>query len=392
MKSLLLPFVCAAQLSVAQGVSLDSLIGEAVRVNPELAAAQARVAMSGAHASTQAALPDPVLSFRYRESEVGLTQMVPFPTKLALTTRVAKQDRALAEEFYQATKLKIIKDVKASFFDLYYLNHALAIVQQNHVILNGFSKILEARYAAGLVPQSELLTANVQLSKFVDRETNLEQMRQEAEARLNRLLARASDSAIGEMNEPAEIKFNTNQIKDLRQQAQANRPELVAAQEQVKKNDAIVTLSRWEYFPDFDIGVSYMVNEKMYNAMIGISLPIWWWRKQHPMVKEALAEKTMNQHEYQSMVAETDFMVTDLVSKIDKNDKLATLYRTTIIPQARQAYEGALTDYQSNKVDFLMVLDNLMTTFMYEDEYYMKRSEFFKDLAELETIIGERIY
>ncbi len=390
MKSVVLPLVCAAQLAVAQAVSLDSLIAEAVRVNPELAAAQARVAMYAARASSQGALPDPVLSFRYRESEVALTQMVPFPTKLALKTRVANQERAEAEELYQAAKLKIIKDVKTAFFDLYYLNHALAIIRQNQAVLKGFSKVLEARYAAGLVPQAELLTANVELSKFIDRETNLEQMGLEAEARLNRLLDRSSDSAIGEMSEPEEIKFNTAQIKNFAQQAQAKRPELLAAQEKITKNQAMVALSRWEYFPDVDIGVSYMVNEKMSNAMIGISLPIWWWRKQNPMVKEALAEKAMNQHEYQSMVAETDYMVTDLVTKIDKNDKLATLYRTTIIPQARQAYEGALTDYQSNKVDFLMVLDNLMTTFMYEDEYYMKRSENFKDLAELESIVGQK--
>jgi outer membrane protein TolC len=394
MKPLLLTLVFLTRSLFGQAVNevnLDSLIAEAIKANPELEAVKERVAMLDARVVYQGTLPDPVISFRYRESELGINEMMPFPIKLSLRTEIANRERNEAQKLYDVTALKTVKEVKTAYFDLYYLNHALEITRQNRRALEDFSNVLEARYAAGFVPQSDLLKAHVDLSQFIDRELNLGQMQQEARARLNRLLNKPSDNPVGEIREPEDLKLKL-ELSDLRDRARAKRPELLAATERIKKSDGMVKLSRSEYIPDLEIGLSYMVKERIANAMVGISLPLWWWRKQNAMVKEALAEKAMNRADYESMVNETDYELTDLFTRIEKGDKLTTLYRTTIIPQTRQAYEAAVADYQANKVDFLMVLDNLMSLFMFQDEYYMKRSDYFKDLAELESIVGERFY
>ena len=57
----------------------------------------------------------------------------------------------------------------------------------------------------------------------------------------------------------------------------------------------------------------------------------------------------------------------------------------------RSALASATTSYQVGKVEFLSVLDSQSALFTYETDYYRALSDFAKNLADLERIVGQDV-
>ena len=130
----------------------------------------------------------------------------------------------------------------------------------------------------------------------------------------------------------------------------------------------------------------------MISATVTINLPIWRSRKLDKRVEETLADKRMAEEQYNSFKNEIYFNLKDIMAEVKKGESLLELYKTGIIPQATQSLESAMAGYQVNKIDFLTLLDNQITLFNYEIEYYKVLSEYEKKLATLETVVGERLF
>ena len=67
-------------------------------------------------------------------------------------------------------------------------------------------------------------------------------------------------------------------------------------------------------------------------------------------------------------------------------EKLVELYQTGIIPQSTLSLESAISGYQVGNIDFLTLLNNLITLFNFELEYYKQLTEYQKALARIEEI------
>ena len=63
-----------------------------------------------------------------------------------------------------------------------------------------------------------------------------------------------------------------------------------------------------------------------------------------------------------------------------------------ILPQARQSLESALAGYSVDKVDFLTLLSNQVTLFQWEVKYHRELTEYEKTLAEIESVVGKRLF
>ena len=83
-----------------------------------------------------------------------------------------------------------------------------------------------------------------------------------------------------------------------------------------------------------------------------------------------------------------DSGISDLLAKLKKREKLVSLYKSGIIPQAEQSLESATIGYRVNKVDFLTLLDSRVTLFNYERELYESLAEYMIRLAQLEAMVG----
>ena len=77
---------------------------------------------------------------------------------------------------------------------------------------------------------------------------------------------------------------------------------------------------------------------------------------------------------------------------IERVERQLNLYKTGIIPQASLQIHSAQSAYRVNKADFMTLLDSQMTLYKYELEYHQALSEYEKNVASLEAIVGKRLF
>jgi outer membrane protein TolC len=81
-----------------------------------------------------------------------------------------------------------------------------------------------------------------------------------------------------------------------------------------------------------------------------------------------------------------------LLAKIKKDEELVSLYKEQIIPEATQSLDADTLAYQVGRLDFLNLLNSQMTLLNYEIKFHKVMSDLEKNFAELEVVVGERIF
>lgn len=158
-------------------------------------------------------------------------------------------------------------------------------------------------------------------------------------------------------------------------------------------------LARKEFYPDFNVSLEYMQRDRtaadegldMYALGVTFNLPLQQERR-HAMVAESDSGVRMATEELNGLRNSIDSGISDLLARLQKREKLVTLYKTGIIPQAEQSLESATIGYRVNKVDFLTLLDSRITLFNYERELYESQAEYMINMAQLEATIGTELH
>jgi cobalt-zinc-cadmium efflux system outer membrane protein len=410
---LLLITIGNANLFAQEKIILDDLIREALENNPDLKSMENSWHSDLAKVPQAGALPDPQLSlnlmnlpvnsFDFNQEpmtskQIALMQMFPFPGKQGLRTKVAKESAMITESRYQELKNQLIKNVKTTYYSLFVVDHAIDITRKNTETLNEFVKIAETKYSVGKGIQQDVLRAQVEHSKMMDKLIRLEQQREELESQLNTLLNRPAESPVGATQELEYSQFSID-LDQLKELADENRPLLQGWLAMVRQSDRKVQLAKKDYLPDFSLGVAYSQREILQNGMGGVdffsgmfsmNLPIYFWRKQSKKVEESRLVQASYQEKYDDTQNQVYSDLDRISTDIEKNERLVKLFQTGIIPQASQSLKSAIAGYQTDKVDFLTLLSNQINLFNFEQDYYRVLGDFYIDIAKIEATVGKQ--
>jgi outer membrane protein TolC len=155
-----------------------------------------------------------------------------------------------------------------------------------------------------------------------------------------------------------------------------------------------VDLARREYYPDFEVGAMGLHEEPTgadgYRVMLNIRVPLYYAAKQREGVREAVAGREAARDELQTVRQELLFRMKDNVAQAARSKELLAVLEGAIIPQAHLTLASAQSGYGVGKVDFLTLLNSLLTLQESELELHGEIVEHEKALARIEEIIGER--
>jgi outer membrane protein, heavy metal efflux system len=389
-------------------VSLQALVAEALEQNPEIKAMRRGFDMMRARVPQAKALPEPMLSYGYAGNAafvppfdiqkgdpasarmLTFTQEVPYPGKLTIKGKMANVEAEAEWWNYEQVRLNVVAEVKDAYYDLFYLHKAIETVTKNKELVEKFARIAEAGYSVGKGVQQDVLKAQVEISKLTDQLTVLEQRRQTAEARINSLLFREPETPVGRPEEIKPREF-THSLADLNEAALTNYPALKAQRRKIDREQYGVELARKDFYPDFTVGLTYFNRPgmpEMYGVNVGVKIPLYFWQKQRPAVAEATAGARAERERLENATSLLFFRVKDRYLAVTTAQRLLKLYGTTIIPQSSLSLESAIAGYEVGKVDFLTLLDNLVTLLNYELGYYEQLSNQEKAIAALEPFVG----
>ena len=409
---ILIPLPSLAQ-SERPRLNVDQLVEEALQNNPEILAAKQKWEAYKEKVPQARALPDPMLglgiinlptnfSFKNEDmtmKEVSISQMFPFYGKRSLMGEMAGKEAEAVFNEIQEKANRIIRDVKAAYYDLSHVYRTTEVTQRNKEILENFAKIAETKYSVGEGVQQDVLKAHVEVSKMVDELIMLAQRKRALEAKLKSLLNRPPETSVGEPEEVIFKKLPIN-IEEFQKTATEVNPTLKAMKKMIEAKEKAYALAKREYYPDFNFKFAYgqrdnspdMKRRDMLTGMMELNIPIYYKSKQDRKVAETKAEILATGAQYRAMRNEIFFMIADMGSMTQRVERQIDLYKTGIIPQASLQVNSALSAYRVNKVDFLTLLDSQMTLYKYELEYHQASTEYEKSVANLEAAIGKQLF
>jgi outer membrane protein, heavy metal efflux system len=425
------------------GEELDSLEARALRVSPAIRAAAAKVEASRHRAVAAGARPDPMLTAGIENLPlgketpaqggasmpgggpepmtmrmIGIAQTIPYRGKLSLRTQAAERETDAAEAALHAARRTVVRDVKDAYYDLAFLDQAFAVTTRNSDVLGTFIQVTEARYGNGVGGQQDVLKARVEATHLAENAAALKEQRRAALARLNAALDRPSDATIDDVAIPLAVvreavSDSTRGIRfvsaalgarvadsplppvsALQQIATRQSPDIREHEAMIAAQAARVELARKDALPDIDVSLQYGQRPgltDMISATVSIPIPVQRGKKQDQLVAAADAELTALHEEHRTKVNEINADVARLVSELERERTQLALYLEATLPQGRAALTSATASYESGKVEFLTVLDSQATLFNYETDYYRALTDFAKNLAELERIVGQAV-
>ena len=335
------------------------------------------------------------------QKTVSVMQNIPFPGISRLKEKAAVEEAKGAEKELANVEIRTVNAVKTTYYDLYFVHNAIKITDENIDLMKKFVELTQSKYEVGNGLQEDILKAQVELYKLQEKMINLKQKEASIKADMLRLLNRNSGDQLQGVPK-IEKTVNTLSFEDLKITVLEENPLLQQLDHTVAQKETEYLLAKKSYFPKFSITAAYGQRDDWKSAdrdrpdfmslLVGVDVPIWFKSKQNKKVAETQIRIMQAKAQLQSMQNDISFKLNDILTKIKKEKALVVLYKEQIIPEASQSLDSNMSAYQVGRLDFLNLLNSQMTLLNYEIKFHKVMSDLEKNFADLEVVVGKRIF
>jgi cobalt-zinc-cadmium efflux system outer membrane protein len=387
--------------------------------NQGLAALSAGADAMGAIPRQAGALPDPKFgvnalnlptdTFDFDQEpmtqlQFSLSQSFPFPGKRGLKREAAEYEATAANMRFADQRFQVAANVRSAWWQLVYLDKAIEIVEQNQGLMRDFVEIAQTKYRVGKGLQQDVLLAQLELSRLLDRLFPLRGLRSAAQADLNALLNLPADQPVVLPAAPANLSLSGLPPEaELLQSALQSRPLLDVARELAEASRSRMDLAKKNYYPDFEIGAGYGFRDgedpvrgerpDLASFMLRVNIPLYFKSKQSKALDQRSSEYFQSKHMLNDTLRSIQAAIARNYAQYHASRNQVSLFGTAIIPQARQTVSAMLSGYQVNEVDFLNVLNAQITLYNAQISYWEAMSNAKRALANLAASVGsDNIY
>ncbi len=395
-------------------LTLQAATELALTGNPGLAEIKARAEAMAAVPSQDGTLPDPTLrigalylptnSFSLQQDdftmmEVGVSQEIPFPGKLALREKIAEQEALAAADSVDEARLRLVREVKQSWWRLFYYDRALNLLDETERFFRQLIDIAQTQYKVGKGAQQDVLLAQLELSRFKDEKLELFSLRHGQNARINALLDRTAEMPV---RIPAEAEFKLPVIVEsaLQDKALQIRPLFARHRKMLDVALARVDLAQKGFYPDFTVGAFYDVRQNtpsgqsrsdFASVQLSINVPIYAGRKQAKAVDQRQSEFLQANYALHDDHRNIQTEIAAKAAEYQRTKEKLLLLEHEIIPLAQQTVNSLLAGYQVSQTNFTDLLRTQLSFFQYQKQYWQALTSTQQILAALSAEVGEEL-
>ncbi len=388
--------------------SLGELEAAAVANNPTLRRMQHEAAAEWAQTGYVSKLPDPTVSSLFfvppmnfepdrQVAEIQVMQMIPWLERLEAEAQRAHMEALVAETQYQAERLRVLGDIRATWFKLYVLVKQIETTTADQEQLESLITTANARVRTGDAQPGDVLMATLELSSLQEQLLTYRQQVTATSAELNRLVGR-------EVNMPIDPPLKIEAVLPdwsfdlLKQVAMDSQPELNAARLRTAATRWGIEVARLKRRPDLSFGVGWVVMDAPGALMpdagrdsltLGFtaSVPVGQ-RKYDAMTSEASREHYAAHASEDEIALRLEAMLLDLWEQARTSQQTVELYEKTILPQARQTFEADQMSLINNTVTFDRVIRDYRTLLNLELGYHKALGQLATTLARIRQVVG----
>lgn len=389
--------------------SLEAFVDEVLQYNPKLQAYKTRIQSSEARVPQATAWEDPQAAVEFyatpvtsanpfrdgMETDYSLQQAIPLFGQKSLMGDVARANVRMTEQSAAAIERNLIAEAKRSYAMLYSAQRRLVVNEENQRLLKQIIESARAKYSVGLTSQGDVLKVQVELAKLQNDRATLQQELTATEAMMNALRSKPSNTSIGQVANKLPTEFK-GPLEELSDRSLTGRPEVRAMKFEIEMNNAELAAAKRMRFPELMVRGMYKDMKEgtdQWAAMIGINIPLAPWAigKYSGKIEESELNVRSGEQSLLDMQNMVRAEVSESYAKVQSRWQQIDRYQQTILPQAEQSLQSTLAAYQTDKADFLSLLDTYRLVQMFKMEYYMVVGEYFGSLATLERAVGSDI-
>jgi len=399
-----------------QGQKVDTLMNEYLQLaaenNPELKSTFNRYLAALERLPQAKALPDPVVMFNLFTSPVetrvgaanagiSLNQAFPWFGQLKAQENAVAQ---LAKARYQAfedVKNKLYFDVRATYFDLYVLEAAIRITDENIRLLESFRELANVRLEAATGSAVDLLRVEMDLQELLNQILFLEDSRIPIQAKFNELLNTGTPQVIVVPDTLKTLAFVEGKNVKL-DSIVAQNPILKRLDYEILSLEAEIVVAQKMGLPSFNIGMAYTSisprtdveipdngKDAFLFPQIGVSIPLYR-KKYRSMISEKEYLKTSVSQQKENKVNELETALEnvwrdylDAVRRVDLYIRLVGL--------ADQSLDLLVVEYTTAGSDFEEILRMDRQLLRYELELEKSRADQNTFVAYINYLTGKQL-
>lgn len=366
-------FLCTLFASNAQALYLQQAEMLAVRADPMIENFKS-VSQSYIFESTaDNTLPDPKLilgaanvpvdTFDLEQEpmtqlKLGVQQTFPRGDSLLIKQQQSQFLSAASQAMADDARLKILRDVRENYLNLFYEISAHQILTETHQLFAELVKITESNYAAGRVTQQDVVLAGLELSRLEDRTAKIQAQEENYRAELGQWIGDAAWSDISTTfpELPAlPDRVNLNQLI-------VQHPLIMSEDAKIDASKKMTEMAQQDYKPGWGLSLDYGYRSgnnpdgseraDFATALVTLDVPLFTANRQ---------DKKVSANEQKVLAARfsKDDTLRQLKKFYEKNQhnwqrlgEREQLYKVSLLAAAKNNSQAALKSYQSGVAEF----------------------------------------
>ena len=172
-------------------------------------------------------------------------------------------------------------------------------------------------------------------------------------------------------------------------------PGVKAEQKMTDARAVGINRSLKDFRPDFGVNLQWQHTggnfPDYYMVSVEVKIPIYFARKQRYALEESHARLDEAKQYYRSAQQQAIYQVKDQYLAIQSSERILSLYKTTLIPQASLTVDSSASAYEVGTMDFLSLVTNLTTLISLEHQYYDEVVRHEEAILRLEPLVGKEL-
>lgn len=394
---------------------LDQYLVLAAENNPHLKALFNEYLAALEEVKQEGALPDPQLSFAYFiqpvETRVGpqratasFSQMFPWFGTLDAQERVAAERARIKLHLFHVGKMELYRDIRITYNDLFYLQKAIEVTEENLRLLESFKGIAEVYFESGKSGFSSVLQVQMEEEELQSRLEYLRDSRVPLVTEFEQLLNTDLQEPLSfpDSLREEQLVLEKNEIFDT---ILARSPHIVHLMHEAKVHEYETDVAKKMGLPSVSLGMSYTNiaprtdlepgmdlpdngQDAFLFPQVGLRLPIYR-KKYKAMQKEAVLQQEAVEFRKENLENELLTELEQLYRDYLDAQRKVVLYQrlSTIAGQSLELLQTELTTGQNN---FFEIIRMERQQLNYRLELERARTEKNNNVYRINYLMGEQ--
>lgn len=397
--------------SDAFGQSLDEYQSEAALNNPLLRATYNEYLAELQKAPQVSSLPDPEIAFAYfispietrlgpQKTRISATQMFPWFGTLGDRETVSLLNAKAKFEVFQERRNQLFYNLEVLWGEIYKSEEQIRIANENLEIVNTLVNISLIKYETGLVPQIDVLRAQIEQE---DIKTNIELLKDNQKLLIKRFNELRNVDPNSKITLPQSLPVEESILIEQEEWIaliRAQNPNLNQLRFKEEAANSNIDNARNNGLPSFGIGLDYIATDERSDipaltdngkdawiARLSIKVPIFR-SKYRAQEEEARLQRAATQDRLEARDNQilTDFYTA--LKDIEDARRRFELFDQKQIQRIEQAVNILLQSYANDNSQFEEILRLERQRFSYELERVIAHTDEFQSMSYLNYLSG----